>query len=274
MHQVREVLRLHLDRRLTLRQIARALGLSRAVVTEVVSRARARELCWPLTPDLTDGQLESLLYPTARRGRTPRPAPDFHEIRAELQKHSNLTLAIVWQEYKAAHPEDGLQYSQFCQRYRDWEKTLDLVLRQSHRAGEKLFIDYAGDRVAIHDPKTGAVHRASLFVCALGASGYTYAEATWDQDTRSFAAAHVHALTFLGGVPEILVPDNTKAAVIQSSRYEPELNRTYLELADHYGCVVIPARPYKPRDYAEDRVIPRMARPATGAGVFAPVSSG
>jgi transposase len=250
MHQVREVLRLHLGLRLTLRQTARALGLSRSVVTDVAQRVRAQDLAWPLPADLTDDQLERLLYPAERRGRAPRPAPDFAAIRAELLKHKNLTLAAVWEEYKANHPDDGLQYSQFCQRYRNWERSLDLVLRQHHRAGEKLFIDYAGDKVPIHDPKTGAIHMASLFVCALGASKYTYAEATWAQDTRSFAYATVHALTFLGGVPEVLVPDNTKAAVIKASFYEPELNRTYLELAEHYGCVVIPARPLRPQDKA------------------------
>jgi transposase len=174
--------------------------------------------------------------------------PNAAAIRSELQNHKNLTLSIVWTEYKASHPEDGLQYSQFCQRYRTWEKTLDLVLRQPRRAGEKLFIDYAGDRIPIHDPKTGAVHMASLFVCALGVSNYTYAEATYKQDAHSFAQAHVHALAFMGGVPEILVPDNTKAAVIKPSFYEPELHRTYRELAEHYGCVVVPARPYRPRD--------------------------
>ena len=251
MHQVREVLRLHLGMSLSLRQVARALGLSRSVVTDVINRTQAAGLTWPLPDHVDDEQLEHQLYSDRRLGRAPRPGPDFAAIHAELLKHKNLTLAMLWQEYKASHPEDGLQYSQFCNRYRQWARTLDVVLRHSHKAGEKLFVDYAGDTIPITDPKTGAVHRASLFVCALGASSYTYAEATWGQDTRSFVVAHVHAFAFFGGVPQMLVPDQLKAGVIEASRYEPEIQRTYLEMAEHYGCVILPARPKKPRDKAK-----------------------
>jgi transposase len=162
-------------------------------------------------------------------------------------------LLLLWQEYKAATP-DGLQYSSFCEAYRTWAKQLDLVMRQSHRAGETLFVDYAGQKVPVIDPRSGEVHEASIFIAVLGASNYTFAEATWSQSLPDWIGSHVRAFAALGGVPQVLVPDNLKAAVSRSHRYEPELNRTYEALAQHYGVAVVPARAARPRDKAKVEV--------------------
>lgn len=167
----------------------------------------------------------------------------------ELKK-PRVTLQLLWYEYKQVNP-DGYQYSQFCHLYRQWVKKLDVTLRQEHRAGEKLFLDYAGQTVPIIDPETGEIHQAQIFIAALGASNYTFSEATMSQDLASWIRSHVHAFEFFGGVPQILVPDNLKSAVTNPCRYEPEINPTYQDLAEHYGTTVIPARPGKPRDKAK-----------------------
>jgi len=179
-------------------------------------------------------------------------APDWAVVHQEL-KRKGVTLSLLWQEYKAQTP-DGFQYSWFCQAYRVWAAKLDVVMRQSHRAGEKLFIDYAGQTLPIVDSQTGEVHESQLFLAVLGASNYTYAEVTRSQSLPDWIASHVRAFRAFGGVPEILVPDNLKAAVQRAHRYEPEINRTYAELAHHYGAAIIPARAAKPRDKAKAEV--------------------
>jgi transposase len=167
----------------------------------------------------------------------------------ELKK-KGVTLQLLWYEFKQVNP-DGYQYTQFCHLYRQWVKKLDVTLRQQHRAGEKLFLDYAGQTVPIIDPATGEIHEAQIFIAALGASNYTFAEATVGQDLLSWIRSHVHAFQFFGGVPHILVPDNLKVGVTSPCRYEPDINPTYQDLSEHYGTTVIPARPGKPRDKAK-----------------------
>ena len=184
--------------------------------------------------------------------RRTHVVPDWATVHHEL-KRKGVTLFLLWQEYKAATP-DGLQYSWFCQAYRAWASKLDLVMRQTHRAGEKLFVDYAGQSIPIVNRHSGEVHEAVIFVAVLGASNYTYAEATWTQSLPDWIGSHVRTFAALGGVPEIVVPDNLKAAVTRAHRYEPELNRTYTDLAQHYGFAVIPARAAKPRDKAKVEV--------------------
>jgi transposase len=197
--------------------------------------------------------LEQRLFPSSA---TPVPAtrlvPNWATVHHEL-KHTGVTLFLLWQEYKAATPE-GFQYSWFCQAYRAWASKLNLVMRQSHRAGEKLFVDYAGQGIPVVNAQTGEVHEVALFIAVLGASNYTYVEATWTQSLPDWIGSHVRAFVALGGVPEIVVPDNLKAAVTRAHRYEPELNRTYADLAHHYGVAVIPARAAKPRDKAKVEV--------------------
>jgi transposase len=253
MRQVHEVLRLKWAVGLSDRQIARSLGLSRPTIASYVQRAQLAGLSWPLPDGLDDATLEQRLFPPPpAKGPLTLPAPDWATVHREL-KRKGVTLFLLWQEYKVATPE-GFQYSWFCQAYRSWASKLNLVMRQSHRAGEKLFVDYAGQSIPVVHGRTGEVHEAALFIAVLGASNYTYVEATWTQSLPDWIGSHVRTLTALGGVPDIVVPDNLKAAVTRAHRYEPALNRTYADLAHHYGFAVIPARAAKPRDKAKVEV--------------------
>ena len=253
MRQVYDVLRLKWAAGLRERQIAQSLGLSRPTVASYVPRAQVAGLSWPLPEGLDETTLEALLFPPpAAQGTLAHLAPDWatgHQARTR----KGVTLLLRWQEYKA-HIPDGFQYSWFCHAYRAWAGKLDVVMRQSHRAGEKLFVDYAGQTLPIVNAHSGEVHEAQIFIAVLGASNYTYAEATWTQSLPDWIASHVRTFEALGGVPEVVVPDNLKAAVQRAHRYEPDLNRTYAELAHHYGVAVVPARALRPRDKAKVEV--------------------
>jgi len=252
MRKTKEVLRLHFGLGMTRRDIARSLGISHSTVGDVIRRAKALGLSWPLPEDLCEADLERRMYTQRNAPRFARAPIDMQWVHRELAR-KGVTLQLLWFEYKQEHP-DGYQYSQFCQHYHDWCRKLDLVMRQSHRAGEKMFVDFAGQTVPVANPQTGEIKPAYIFVAVLGASNYTFAEATPGQDLFSWITAHCHALEFFGGVPEIIVPDNPKAGVSRACRYEPDLNPTYQEMACHYGTVVIPARPRKPRDKAKVEV--------------------
>jgi transposase len=195
---------------------------------------------------MSDDELERRLFPSVQVQAPVRPAPKWAEVHSEL-KRKGVTLRLLWEEYAEDHPE-GYRYSRYCELYRQWRRTVDLSMRQVHRAGEKCFVDYAGPTVDVINPRTGEVRQAHIFVAVLGASNYTYAEATWTQGLEDWTGAHVRAYEFYGGVPEITVPDNPRTGVTRPCRYEPELNPTYHELAVHYGTAVIPARVRKPRD--------------------------
>ena len=251
MRKIKEVLRLKNEHSLSKNQIAKSCKISRSTVKEYLQRAKNAGLSWPLDSSLDDAALEARLFPV----HTPPPAsaersmPPMERLFRELRRKS-VTLQLLWFEYKEANP-DGYQYSQFCNRYRQWRQRLDVTLRQEHRAGEKLFVDYAGQTVPVIDPATGEVTEAAVFIAALGASSYTFAEASPSQELPFWILSHVRAFEFLGGVPEILVPDNLKAGVTNPCRYEPDINPTYQELAEHYGTVVIPARVRRPKDKAK-----------------------
>ena len=250
MRKIKEVLRLHNDVGLSARQIAKSCAIARSTVEEYLHRAQRAGLTWPLSSELDDAQLENLLFPpTPPIASEKRHMPPMDYLYQELKK-KGVTLQLLWCEYKQANPE-GYQYSQFCKLYQSWVDKLDVCLRQQYRAGEKLFVDYAGQTIPVQNPLIGQIQEAYLFVATLGASHYTFAEATFTQDLPSWISSHVHAFEFLGGVPEILIPDNTKTAVTHPSRYEPDLNPTYQDLAEHYGTVVIPARVAKPKDKAK-----------------------
>ncbi len=178
------------------------------------------------------------------------PLPDWTVVRTELQSRKDVTLRLLWVEYREEHP-GGLGHSQFCELYRRWAKQLKPTMRQTHRAGEKVFVDYAGQTVPVTDPQSGQIRLAQVFVAALGASHYLYAEAHWNQDLPNWTGAHVRLFAFLGGVPEIIVPDNLKAGVHHPCRYEPDLNPTYQDLAQHYGTAIIPTRVRRPKDKAK-----------------------
>ncbi len=250
MRKVRQVLRLAQESGLNGRQIARSLSMSPTTVGEYLRRADTAGLAWSLPEGLHDAQLEARLYPPVPKGKADeRPLPNWSEVHREL-KGKGVTLLLLWQEYKATHPQ-GLQYSQFCDRYRYFTSKLDLVMRQHHRAGEKLFIDYAGQTVEVVDRTTGEIRAAQIFVATLGASNYTYAEATWSQGLADWCASHIRAFEFFGSVPALLVPDNIKSAVTMPCRYEPLANATYEDLAAHYSTAILPARVRRPRDKAK-----------------------
>ena len=250
MHRIREVLRLHHASGLSPRQIATSTGLARSTVQRYLTRANERGVGWPLSDNVDDHELEARLLerPGPRIGR-PLPVPDWVTIHRELRK-PGVTLQLLWMEYKEAHPE-GSQYTWFTKQYKAWKLRLDVVLRQEHRAGEKLFVDFAGQTIPITDRKTGDITQAQLFVAVLGASSYTYVEALLSQELAHVVTGHVHALQYFGGAPKLIVPDNLKAGVAQADRYEPLVNRTFADLAAHYSCAVLPARPRKPRDKAK-----------------------
>lgn len=252
--KIKEVLRLH-SLGLKQRQIARSCSISPSTVSDYLQAAAKAELSWPAVEGWDDDKLELTLWgdrpkPIPRR---QHPAPDFVVIQQELQSHSHVTLQLIWEEYRVIHP-DGYRYSRFCDLYREWLHKRDVVLRQQHRAGEKLFVDYAGDTIAVYDGTTGEARRAVIFVAVLGASNYTYAEATWTQSLSDWIGSHLRTFEFLGGLPAVIVPDNLRSGVSRACRYEPELNRTYQEMAAHYGVAVTPARPFKPRDKSKVEV--------------------
>lgn len=249
MRRTREILRLKLEGRLSNRQVGRATGVSCSTVSDTVTRFRATGLSWPLPETMSDSALERRLYRPHGEVATDEREPDWEHVHRELRRR-HMTLMLLWSEYKCDHP-DGYQYSWFCERYRAWAARLDPVMRQEHKAGERLFVDWAGDTVGVVDPNTGEVRAAYLFLAVLGASSYTYAEAALSQDTDAFLSAHSRAFSFLGGVPEILVADNLKTGVMRPDRYEPEIARGYADLAAHYGVAVIPARVRRPRDKAK-----------------------
>jgi transposase len=252
MRKTKEVLRLKFELGLGLRQIARSCSLGLGTVHDYLRRAKAAGVGWPLPEGWDEEKLEAALFgaPQTRASDLDKPAPDFAAIREQMQFHRHLTLQLLWEEYRQANP-GGYGYSRFCELYQRWRGKLDVVLRQEHKAGEKVFVDWAGTTIPIHDRQGGPQQAGHLFVAVLGASSYTYAEATHDEQLANWIAAHVRAFEFFNGVPALIVPDNTRTGVTKACRYDPDLNPTYQELALHYGMGVVPARPYKPRDKAK-----------------------
>jgi transposase len=250
MRKIAEVLRLS-ALGLSRRQVARSVGVAPGTVTNYLSRAQAAGIAWPLREGLDEGALEAALFctPSLPAHEPSRPLPDWELVHAELAR-KHVTLRLLWEEYKAEHPE-GYQYSQFCERYRRWARKLSVWMRQEHRGGEKLFVDFSGDGIPWLDPESGERREAELFVAALGASQLIYAEATATQQLQDWIGAQVRAFGFYGGVSELLVPDQTRTAVRSPCRYDPELNPSYGEFARHYSTCVMPARPRRPRDKAK-----------------------
>ena len=251
MRCVREILRQKHECGASDRAIARSTGVARSTVGDYLARAAAAGLGWPLPATLTDAALEALLFANAGivPGTRRKSEPDWPAIHRELRR-PGVTLMLLWQEYRAREVA-GYGYSRFCELYGQWESRLSPTMRQVHPAGERLFVDYAGQTVEMIDGTTGEVREAQIFVAVLGASSYTYAEATWTQTLPDWIGAHVRALAFIGGVPRQIVPDNPKVGVLKANWYEPGLNPTYQDLATHYGTAILPARPRKPRDKAK-----------------------
>jgi len=259
MRQIRQMLRLHRDG-VSAREIGRTLGVARSTVQDNLKRAAAAGLAWPLASELTDDVLEQRLFARAgvRSGFRRRSEPDWAALAREL-KRPGVNLMVLWEEYRDGYPE-GYGYSRFCDLFREFERRLSPVMRQHHAAGDKVFVDYSGKKIGIVDPETGVVRDAEIFVAVLGASNYTYAEATWTQTLPDWIGAHVRMFRFLGGVPRLVVPDNLKSGVHKASFYDPEINRSYGMMAAHYGVGVLPARPRKPRDKAKVEAGVRFAQ--------------
>jgi transposase len=249
MRKVREVLRLRLEHKLCAREVAASCGLGSTTVLEYGYRAKAAGLSWPLPDDLSDAALEALLFPPPPPANSDRPLPDWNYVRSELAR-KGVTLTLLWQEYMRAHPM-GFRYSRFVELYRAWEGAHSYSMVQHHRPGEKLFVDFAGMTMPLMDPGTGEVSHVQIFVAATGYSQFTFVRACRTQTLRDWLDAHALTFEFLGGCPEVVVPDNLKSGVTKACRYEPEKNPAYAELAAHYGVAVLPARRRKPKDKAK-----------------------
>lgn len=251
MRKIRDVLRLSHELGLSRRAVAEATGVGKSAVGNYLRRAETAGLTWSQATVLDDAELERRLF-HALDGGPGRADPDWAFIHGEL-KRRGVTRVLLWQEYKAEHPS-GYSYSRFCERFEQWRRRLTATMRQTHAGGDKLFVDWAGDTIAVVDPLTGHEQQAHIFVAALGASNYTYAEARWTETLPDWIGAHVNAIAAIGGVPKAVVPDNLKAGITKPSRYEPGINRTYQDLAAHYGFVVLPTRVRRPRDKAKVEV--------------------
>ena len=252
MRDVREVMRLYREGCVPVREIARLTGVARSTVQDMLGRFERSDLEWPVPVEISDAELEARLYGPAgvKPGRRKLPEPDWALVAREL-KRKHVTLQVLWEEYYAANP-DGYRYSRWCDLFRRWEGRLPLVMRQSHAGGEKLFVDYAGDTVpVVVNRRTGEIRDAHLFVAVLGGSSLSFACATWTEQFADWAEAHNAAFAFFGGVPQLLVPDNAKVAVIKACHFDPMINRSYTDMARHYGTAVLPARPRRPRDKAK-----------------------
>lgn len=260
MRQIHRLMRLHFGAGLGARAVGRELGISHSTVREYLARIAAAGITWPLPPDITETALEQRLFAHGgvQPGARHHAEPDWAMVAREL-KRSGVTLQILWEEYSGTQP-DCYSYSRFCQLFREFERRLTPSMRQNHVAGDKAFVDYSGKKVPIRDPLTGEIRHAEIFVGVLGASNLTYAEASWTQALPDWIGAHVRMFEFWGAVPRLLVPDNLKSGVHKASFYDPELNRSYGMMAEHYRVGVLPARPYRPKDKAKVEVGVRIAQ--------------
>lgn len=250
MRLVTEVLRLKHAANLSHRQIARSLRIGIGTVTNYLAAAERAGLSWPLPAEMDEATLAETLWPPSPATESKFVPPDFSYIHEQL-KHKGVTRQLLWDEYCQLHSDQAYQYTKFCTLYGQWRLRLKATMRQTHRAGEKLFVDYAGLTVPVINAVTGEIKEAQIFVAVLGASNYTYAEATWTQGLADWIGAHTRAFTFFDGVPALVVPDNLKSGVTRACRYEPLLNTSYFEMLAHYGTAALPARPYKARDKAK-----------------------
>lgn len=245
MRKIKEVLRLHYEAKLSQANIAKVNHISRYTVGQYILRFAAAGLSWPLSGEITDTILESKLFP-GKKDKSGRPALDYGYLLKEIRR-PDATLAVLWEEYKQQNP-DGYQYSYFCDLFNAYRGKLNYSMRQEHKAGEKTFLDFGDSPLKIIDRQTGQETRTKIFVSVWGASNYLYAESSLDEKLATWISLNIHALEYYGCCPRAMVPDNLKSAVSKASRYEPDINPTYAEFAEHYGTVIFPARPYRPKD--------------------------
>lgn len=252
MRALRDVMRMYREGSVPVREIVRRTGVARSTVRDMIARFERAGLPWPVPAEISDAELEAKLYAAAgvKPGHRKQAEPDWSVVAREL-KRKHVTLQVLWEEYIAEHP-DGYRYSRWCDLFRYWEGRLPLVMRQSHGGGEKLFVDYAGDTVpVVVDRRTGELRDAHIFVAVMGGSSLSFACATWTERFADWIESHNAAFAFFGGVPQLLVPDNAKVAVIKACLFDPMVNRSYTDMARHYDTAVLPARPRRPRDKAK-----------------------
>jgi transposase len=254
MKKLKDILRLKYGQKLTHRQIAKSLSISPSAVSRYAARAANMGITsWPLA-DKWDGFALKNTFLKTKAPLKKHSLPNWQKVQEELKTRKYMTLQLLWEEYVDDHPAGYYSYNHYCRMYRQWSVSLRLSMRQTHHAGEKLFVDYCGPTMTIVNPETGEYRTAQVFVAVMGASNYTYAEATWSQQLEDWIMSHVRCFEFLGGVPEMVIPDNLRSGVHKSCRYEPDVNPTYHQLSEHYGTVIIPARPYKPKDKSKAEV--------------------
>ena len=249
MNKISEILRLRYKLNCSYKEISHGLNVSKSTVSEYLQRAKAAGINWPLPEEMTEQELYKLLFLPTQSSKKERPLPNWDEVCQELRR-KGVTLLLLWREYKDKYP-NGLGYTQFCTRYRAHVKQISPVMKQVHKAGEKTFVDYAGMTVPWLDPTTGEIHEAEIFVGSLGASQYTFAEATASQQLHDWIGSHIRMWAYFGGVSKITVPDNLKSGVTKSHRYDPDINRNYQHVGEHYGFAIVPARPGAPKDKAK-----------------------
>ncbi|WP_435276639.1 IS21 family transposase [Psychrobium sp. nBUS_13] len=254
MRKLKEILRLKYGCSLSHRQVAKSLSISPSVVSRYANRAAQMGITsWPLSEIWTDAALNREFLKTRVKLKASIPVPNWSVIYKEL-KHKTLTLQLLWEEHSQRNPGNHYSYNHFCRLYKAWLGCQKPSMRQHHKAGEKLFIDYCGPTMNIINSSTGEYRTAQVFVAVMGASNYTFAEATWSQGLEDWVMSHARCFEFLGGMPELLIPDNLRSGVTKACRYEPDLNPTYQQMAAHYNTVIVPARPYRPKDKAKAEV--------------------
>lgn len=253
MNKVKEILRLRHECRLSVRKVALSIKTSHSTVLEYLRKAVENGIGWPVGEGWSEEKLREIFFPVEGESKSQRKnLPDFEYVMKEMRK-KGVTLQLLWEEYRQVNPE-GYSYSHYCALYEAHQKSRDYVLRQDYRGGEKLFVDYAGQTVEVHNPHTGEIRKAQIFVACLGASNYTYAEATWSQGSRDWISSHIRTFEYIGGVPEVIIPDNLKSGVTRACRYDPDIHASYREMSEHYGTAILPARVRKPRDKAKVEV--------------------
>ncbi len=255
MRKIKEILRLRYEAGLSLRGVSQSLNIGYGTVVDYINRAEQANISWPINSSLDERDLGLLLFPTQPvTGQRRFTEPDFMGCFTDLKKSKLVTRHLLWQEYRQQHPKDGYSYAQFCHRFKEWQGKQKRSMRQIHIAGEKMFVDYTGPTMQVVNPDTGEYRTAQIFVAVLGASSYTFACAHWSQQLPDWLDAHVQALNYFGGIPEIIVPDNLLSAVTKTHRYQPGINASYLQLAEHYQTAIIPARPRKPKDKSKAEI--------------------
>jgi len=257
MRKIKEVLRLYFEGRINQSKIACIVKASRSTVQQYIMRFTASGLTWPLVQEIGEEDLERRLFPD-RQTHTSRPAPDYDHLLQEIRR-PDATLSVLWEEYKQQHP-GGYQYSHFCDLFNAYRSKVSYSMRQEHKAGEKTFIDFGDSPIKVIDPKTGIETGTKIFVSVWGASNYMFARSCYDEQLPTWIRLNIEALKYFGCCPKAMVPDNLKSAVSRACRYEPDINPTYAEFAEHYGTVIFPARPYRPKDKSKAENGVKLAR--------------